>query len=79
MDDRLHDAAHVVGGKTGRAEQLCSTLLCAGDDDARLSPRPLERLVDLGPGGVRQLGRLVARLLEQARGAGLGLAQLLAR
>ena len=37
-----------------------------GRASRRLRARPLERLLDLGAGGVRELGRLVARLLEQA-------------
>ena len=46
---------------------------------AEACARPLERLLDLGTGGIRQLGRLVARLLEQAGAACLGLAELLRR
>jgi hypothetical protein len=40
---------------------------------------PLERLLDLGAGCVRELGGLVARLLEEAAPAGLGLAELARR
>src|SRR5207253_9225263 len=44
-----------------------------------LRARPLERLLDLGPRRVRQLCRLVTRLLEEPRPACLGLAELLRR
>ena len=51
-------------------------MLGAGEHRAGLRARPLERLLDLGAGGVRELGRLVARLLEQAVALGLRLLQL---
>ena len=44
-----------------------------------LCARPLERLLDLGPRRVRQLGGLVASLLEQPGATRLCLAELLAR
>src|SRR5207248_1617156 len=52
------------------------TLRSARDYRVRLRAGPLERLLDLGAGGVRQLGRLVPRLLEETRAARLGLLQL---
>ena len=63
--------------ETGCREQLLGAVLGAGEDRRRLGAGPLERLLDLGARGVRELGRLVARLLEEARGAGLGLLDLL--
>src|SRR5207302_9200797 len=42
-----------------------------------LGTGPLERLLDLGPRSVRQLGGLVTCLLEQPGGARLGLLDLL--
>ena len=44
----------------GRGEKLLGALLGAREDRAGLGAGPLERLLDLGAGGVRQLGRLVA-------------------
>ena len=58
-------------------QQLLGALLRALQDEAALRARPLERLLDLGAGGVGELGGLVARLLEQPVAAGLGLAELL--
>ena len=67
----------LLRAETGRGEELLGALLGALRAIARcLCARPVERLVDLGPGGVRELGRLVARLLEQAGAARLGLADL---
>ena len=47
------------------------------EDRGGLRARPLERLLDLGAGGVRQLGRLVARLLEHPVSARLRFTELL--
>ena len=77
--DRLGDLADRVLAETGGREQLLGAVLRAGEDRARLRPRPLERLLDLGAGGVGQVGRLVPRLLEQPVPPGLGLLQLRGR
>ncbi len=65
--------------EAGCAEQLLGAFLGAADDHAGLRARPLERLLDLGADRVRELGRLVARLLEQPRRSSLGLRDLLRR
>src|SRR5207244_13455827 len=67
------------GAEPGGRQQLLGTLLRARDDERGLGACPFERLLDLGPCSVRQLGCLVPRLLEQASRARLGLPQLLAR
>ena len=46
------------------------------EDGGGLRARPLERLLDLGPSRVGELGRLMARLLEQAGALRLRLPQL---
>jgi hypothetical protein len=51
-------------------------VLRAGEDRRALRAGPLERLLDLGTRGVRQLCRLVARLLEQPAPLGLRLLEL---
>ena len=79
IDDRLHDLADRGLAEAGGSEQLLGALLRTGHDGGRLRAGPLERLLDLGPGGVRELGRLVPRLLEQPVPARLGLAQLARR
>ena len=61
---------------TGGREELLRTHAGTLDDDVGLGARPLERLLDLGPGGVRELRGLVARLLGETVSAALGLAQL---
>ena len=65
VHDRLGDTPDRLVAETGGAEELLGAVLGAPDDRGRLRPRPLERLLDLGAGGVRQLGRLVTGLLEQ--------------
>src|SRR5207253_5567606 len=75
--DRLGDAANRFVAETSGAEQLLRAFLRAADDHPGLRARPFEGLLDFGPGGVRQLGGLMARLLEQAGCAGLGLPDLL--
>src|SRR2546430_3262360 len=75
--DRLPDTAHDIVAQPGGAEQLLRAFLGPADDRTGLRARPLESLLDLGPRRVRELGRLVARLLEQARGARFGLFDLL--
>ena len=77
--DRARDLADRVLAETGGGEQLLGAVLGTGEHGARLRARPFERLLDLGAGGVRELGRLVARLLEQAAALGLGLLQLARR
>ena len=66
---RLHDRTGDLGDRVlpepGGGEQLLGAVLRAGEHCARLGARPFERLLDLGAGGVRELGRLMARLLEQ--------------
>ena len=60
----------------GRGEELLGAHARALDDDVGLRAGPLERLLDLGAGGVRQLGRLVAGLLEETVAARLGVMEL---
>ena len=79
VDDRLADALDLVLAEPGRCEQLLGAGLSAAENCRGLRARPLERLLDLGAGRVGQLGRLVARLLEQAVALRLGLAKLLRR
>ena len=74
-DDRRGDARDLVLAQAGGGEQLLGSRLRALEDRGGLRARPLERLLDLGAGGVRELGRLVARLLEQPGAARLGLVQ----
>jgi hypothetical protein len=69
--------SHGLVAETRRREEALSALLGAEDDRGRLRPRPLERLLDLGARRVRELGGVVARLLEQPVAARLGLAELL--
>ena len=78
-DDRLADTLDVVVAETSRCQQLLGAGLRAGEDGTGLGASPLERLLDLGPCRVGELGRLVPRLLEQPVALGLGLAQLLRR
>ena len=78
-DDRVGNARDRLVAEPCRRQQLLGALLCADHDRVRLGARPLERLLHLGAGRVRELGRLVARLLEQLGAAGLGLAELLRR
>ena len=66
-DDRLGHPVDRVVAQAGRAEQLLGAFLRTADDHAGLRARPLERLLDLGADRVRELGRLMARLLEQPR------------
>ena len=54
-------------------------MLGAGEHGSGLGARPLEGLLDLCAGGVRELGRLVTGLLEEASGPCLGLLDLLRR
>ena len=60
----------------GRREELLGAHASALDDHVGLRARPLERLLDLGPGRVRELGGLVARLLEEPCAARLRLPHL---
>ena len=76
-NDRVDRPGERLVAEPGCGKQLLGTLLGTGEDGARLGAGPLERLLDLGAGGVRQLGCLVACLLEQTCAACLGLAQLL--
>src|SRR5262249_19039097 len=57
-DYRLRDTADRVLSEPCRPEQLLGTLLRPVDDRGSLAARPLERLLDLGASGIRQLGRL---------------------
>ena len=75
-EDRLGHFGERLRAETGCGEELLGALLGAREDRAGLCAGPLERLLDLGAGGVRQLGCLVARLLQQAGAARLGLAEL---
>ena len=70
------DLADRVGAEPGGGQQLLGALLGAREDRARLRAGPFERLLDLGTRGVRQLGRLVARLLEQPGALRLGFVEL---
>src|SRR5438552_16019861 len=76
---RAHDRGGYLGDRLlsqpGGGEQLLRALLGAADDDARLIPSPLQRLLDLCAGGIRQLGRLMTRLLDEPGAACLGLLQ----
>ena len=79
FDDRLNDLPDRRFAEACGCEQLLGALLCAAHDRSGLRAGPLERLLDLGAGRVRQLRRLVAGLLEQPVAARLGLAQLARR
>ena len=79
LDDRVGDAGESLVAETRSCEQLLRALLSARHDRVGLRAGPLERLLELGPGGVRELRRLVTRLLEEPRPASLGFAQLLRR
>ncbi len=74
VDDRLADALDLVLAEPCRCEQLLGARLSAAEDRGSLCARPFQRLLDLGTGRVRQLGRLMARLFEQAVALSLGLA-----
>ena len=76
-DDRLGDACDLGLAETGGGQELLGSLLRAGHDRGGLGAGPLERLLDFGAGGVRELGRLMACLLDEPGGARLGLANLL--
>src|SRR5947209_3643956 len=84
---RLLRRAHDRGGHLGDrllsqpcgVEQLLGTLLGAADDYARLVPGRLQGLLSLCAGGVRELGRLMARLLDEPGAPRLGLLQLACR
>ncbi len=69
----------LVGAHPGGREELLCALLGTRHDGSRLGPGPLERLLDLGARRVGELGRVVARLLEQPGRPRLGLAQLATR
>ena len=58
---------------------MLGAALGTAENRSSLSARPFEGLLDLGPRGVRQLGRLVARLFEEPAALGLCLAELLGR
>src|SRR4029078_2531083 len=62
--------------EAGCGEQLLGAVLGTGEDRAGLCTRPLERLLDLGAGRVRQLGGLMTRLLEETVPLRLRLLQL---
>jgi len=73
----LGDAVDLVLAETRRREQLLGALLCSRHDRGGLRTRPLQRLLDLGARRIRELGRLVPRLLEESCRTRLGLAHLL--
>ena len=68
-----------VVAEPGRREELLGAALGTAENRSGLRARPFESLLDLGPRGVRQLGRLVARLFEEPAALGLCLAELLGR
>src|SRR5829696_165706 len=74
--DRFLDGRLAV---TGCGQKLLGAHTRPLDDDLGLRSGPLESLLDLGAGGVRQPGRLVARLLEEPVAARLGVVELRAR
>ena len=78
VNDRIRDAPELFVAEAGRREQLLGALLRAGDDHCGLRASPLERLLTSAR-RVRELGRLMSRLLEELRRAGLGFADLLRR
>src|SRR5262252_990034 len=75
-DDGACDLPDRVLPEAGSREQLLGAVLGAGKDRRCLCARPLERLLDLGAGRIRQLGGLVTGLLEQAAALGLRLLEL---
>ena len=77
--DRARDLVDRVLAETGRGAQLLSAVLGPGEHRGGLRARPFERLLDFGTGGVRELGGLMARLLEQAAALGLRLLELAGR
>jgi hypothetical protein len=77
--DRLDNLVHGRLSHARCGQKLFGSLLCTRQYGSRLTPRPLERLLDLGSHRVRQLGGLVPRLLDESRGACLRLAAFLAR
>ena len=79
LDDGVGDLRRSRFAQSSGREQLHDTLLGARDDGRRLRAGPLEGLLDLGPRRIRELGRLMASLLEKTGLAGFGLAQLLGR
>jgi len=79
LDDRIGNLGRRSLAETRGREELLRALLGSGDDRRRLRTCPFECLFDLGAGRVRELGRLVTRLLEQARAARLCLAKFLCR
>jgi len=76
LHDCVRDLPDRSLAQTRGCKQLLGAVLRTGENRAGLCARPFERLLDLGAGGVRELGRLVARLLEEAVALGLGLLQL---
>src|SRR5205814_5965314 len=74
--DRLRDLTDGRLAETRRPEQLLGAMLRARENRRGLRPRPLERLLDLRAGRVRQLRRLVSGLLEEPRALRLGLPEL---
>ena len=79
LDDRGRNRADRLLAEAGGGEKLLGAVLRAGEDGAALCTRPLERLLDLCACCVRELGRLVARLLEEPVALGLRLLQLAGR
>src|SRR5207248_4888750 len=79
LDDGLPDTLDLLLTEPCRGEQLLGAALRAAEDRGGLRTGPFERLLDLGARGIRELGRLVAGLLEQPAALRLGLTQLLRR
>ena len=78
-DDCFADLLDLVVAEPGRREELLGAALGTAENRSGLRARPFEGLLDLCPRGVRQLGRLVARLFEEPAALGLCLAELLSR
>ena len=78
-DDCFADLLDLVVAEPGRREELLGAALGTAENRSGLRARPFEGLLDLCPRGVRQLGRLVARLFEESAALRLCLAELLSR
>ena len=72
LDDRRGDLADRLGAEACGTEELLGALLGARDDRSRLRAGPVQGLGDVGAGRVRELGRLMPRLLEQPGAASFG-------
>ena len=77
--DRARDLSDRFLAETRCRQQLLGAVLGTGEHGRSLCTRPLERLLDLGAGGVRELRRLMARLLEQSAALRLRLLELAGR